>query len=207
MPVSSALERLRRDHKISPAWVKSNCPQTKRLKTLLQHLFTFLFANFYSITKSTRSSSGHGYTRKLETMVTDRQSLRCTRVPFTLVIWMYIHRSEEEEEKDHFACIPSIATSYTDHSHSPSCPCQLTHLFLWLAWAPLVARKRAAASFPAPAARCSRQFPTRKKPYSYFLLHGHEIKFHPAQHPAPPHHLLASPHQTSPLLAAHCTSL
>lgn len=43
-----------------------------------------------------------------------------------------------------------------------SCPVRLTHLFLWLTWAPLVARKRAAASFPAPAARCSKQFPGRK---------------------------------------------
>lgn len=52
---------------------------------------------------------------------------------------------------------------------SPGCPVTLTHLFLWLTWAPLVARKRAAASFPASAARCSKQFPRRKWAYSFSI--------------------------------------
>lgn len=37
-----------------------------------------------------------------------------------------------------------------------------THLFWWLTFAPWVARKREAASFPAPAALWSKQFPTEK---------------------------------------------
>lgn len=74
----------------------------------------------------------------------------------------------------------------------------LTHLFLWLTWAPLVARKRAAASFPASAARCSKQFPRRKWAYSFF--HLHKLKIRSSSHrntPCLPHHLsqLTSPHQ------------
>lgn len=38
-----------------------------------------------------------------------------------------------------------------------------THLLTWLTFAPWVARKRAAASLPAWAALCMRQFPTRNK--------------------------------------------
>ena len=71
----------------------------------------------------------------------------------------------------------------------PGCPVTLTHLFLWLTWAPLVARKRAAASFPASAARCSKQFPRRKWAYSFFSLNKNEVQSHTTPHPDLPHHL------------------
>lgn len=41
------------------------------------------------------------------------------------------------------------------------CKCSHTHLLTWLTLAPWVARKRAAASLPARAALCMRQFPAR----------------------------------------------
>lgn len=94
-----------------------------------------------------------------------------------LTMCMYTLTKTEEKTQSNVSCKLATVVSPTDPNASPGCPVVLTHLFLWLTCAPLVARKRAAASFPASAACCSKQFPRRKWANSFFQVHKNEVQF------------------------------